>query len=62
MASRSVQARVSAAAVATPALATALRGLGFTDYEARAYAALAARQPATAYEIANQAGLPRANV
>lgn len=47
-----------------PALpvATALRELGFTDYEARAYAALAIRQPATAYEIAKQAGLPRANV
>lgn len=43
-------------------LAKALRGLGFTDYEARAYAALAAKQPATAYEIAKQAGLPRANV
>lgn len=43
-------------------LAAALRGLGFTDYEARAYAALANKQPATAYEIAKVAGLPRANV
>lgn len=43
-------------------LALALRELGFTDYEARAYEALAGRQPATAYEIAKQAGLPRANV
>jgi sugar-specific transcriptional regulator TrmB len=43
-------------------LAAALRELGFTDYEARAYAALATRQPATAYEIAKVAGLPRANV
>lgn len=43
-------------------LATALRELGFTDYEARAYTALASRQPATAYEIAKIAGLPRANV
>jgi len=43
-------------------LAAALRDLGFTDYEARAYAALATRQPATAYEIAKVAGLPRANV
>jgi HTH-type transcriptional regulator, sugar sensing transcriptional regulator len=51
-----------ASAAAAPPLAAALRGLGFTDYEARAYAALAARQPATAYEIAKQAGLPRANV
>lgn len=39
-----------------------LRELGFTDYEARAYAALSARQPATAYEIAKLGGLPRANV
>ncbi len=43
-------------------LAAALRELGFTDYEARAYAALATKQPATAYEIAKVAGLPRANV
>ena len=43
-------------------LAAALRELGFTDYEARAYAALATRQPATAYEIAKVSGLPRANV
>lgn len=43
-------------------LATALRELGFTDYEARAYAALADKQPATAYEIAKVAALPRANV
>jgi len=43
-------------------LAAALRELGFSDYEARAYAALAARQPATAYEIAKVTGLPRANV
>lgn len=47
--------------IATP-LAASLRGLGFTDYEARAYEALAAKQPATAYEIAKVAGLPRANV
>ncbi len=43
-------------------LADSLRELGFTDYEARAYVALAATQPATAYEIAKKAGLPRANV
>jgi sugar-specific transcriptional regulator TrmB len=43
-------------------LAEALRRLGFTDYEARAYAALSATQPATAYEIAKRAVLPRANV
>ncbi len=45
-----------------PPLAVVLRELGFTDYEARAYVALAATQPATAYEIANKASLPRANV
>ncbi len=43
-------------------LADALRRLGFTDYEARAYAALSVTQPATAYEIAKKAVLPRANV
>lgn len=53
----------------TPALRRAvlplpatLRELGFTDYEAKAYAALSVKQPATAYEIAKVAGLPRANV
>jgi sugar-specific transcriptional regulator TrmB len=43
-------------------LADALRRLGFTDYEARAYAALSAARPETAYEIAKRAVLPRANV
>lgn len=43
-------------------LAEALRRLGFTDYEARAYAALCVTQPATAYEIAKKVVLPRANV
>ncbi|MGE0558972.1 MAG: TrmB family transcriptional regulator [Burkholderiales bacterium] len=43
-------------------LAEALRRLGFTDYEARAYEALSAAHPATAYEIAKRAVLPRANV
>lgn len=47
---------------AAPPLAAVLRELGFTDYEARAYVALAATQPATAYEIAKKASLPRANV
>lgn len=50
-------------APATPqTLAAALQRLGFTDYESRAYLALAASHPATAYEIAKTAGLPRANV
>lgn len=43
-------------------LPATLRELGFTDYEAKAYAALSTKQPATAYEIAKVAGLPRANV
>ncbi|MFZ9149694.1 MAG: TrmB family transcriptional regulator [Burkholderiales bacterium] len=47
------------AALSLPAT---LRELGFTDYEAKAYAALSTKQPATAYEIAKVAGLPRANV
>jgi sugar-specific transcriptional regulator TrmB len=57
-----MKSRAAQAATSAPPLAAALRGLGFTDYEARAYAALAAKQPATAYEIAKVAGLPRANV
>lgn len=58
----STTAKAAGSSTAASPLAASLRGLGFTDYEARAYAALAARQPATAYEIAKQAGLPRANV
>lgn len=50
------------AARARAPLTSALRELGFSDYEAKAYAALAANQPATAYEIAKVTGLPRANV
>ncbi len=46
----------------TRELLHALQRLGFTDYEARAYAALTRRYPATAYEIAKATGLPRANV
>jgi sugar-specific transcriptional regulator TrmB len=47
---------------AGPELAVELRQLGFTDYEARAYLALLRIEPATAYEVAKLAGLPRANV
>jgi predicted transcriptional regulator len=39
-----------------------LRKLGFTEYEARTYLALLEDYPATAYEVAKTAGLPRANV
>lgn len=38
-----------------------LQGLGFSEYEARAYIALLQSSPATAYEVSKAAGLPRAN-
>ncbi|MGB0086649.1 MAG: helix-turn-helix domain-containing protein [Rhodomicrobiaceae bacterium] len=38
-----------------------LQDLGFSDYEARAYIALLKLQPATAYEVSKEAGLPKAN-
>ncbi len=38
-----------------------IRSLGFTDYEARAYLALLAKSPATAYEVSNGSGVPRPN-
>jgi sugar-specific transcriptional regulator TrmB len=40
---------------------TGLRQLGFTDYEARIYVQLLKASPATAYEVAKAAGVPRAN-
>lgn len=49
-------------ASATNGLVEALQELGFTDYEARAYLALAQSYPATAYEVAKLSALPRANV
>jgi sugar-specific transcriptional regulator TrmB len=39
-----------------------LQQLGFTDYEAQAYIALARSHPSTAYEIAKTTALPRPNV
>lgn len=39
-----------------------LRSLGFGEYEARAYIGLLKCGPATAYEVAKNTGLPRANV
>lgn len=46
----------------TDALKPVLQDLGFTDHEARAYIALAdSPEPATAYEIAQRSGLPKAN-
>lgn len=47
-------------AVSTEIL-SGLRQLGFTDYEARIYVQLLKTSPATAYEIAKAAGVPRAN-
>lgn len=38
-----------------------LKRLGFTEYEARVYVQLLRESPATAYEIAKSAGLPRPN-
>ena len=38
-----------------------LKRLGFTEYEARVYVELLRESPATAYEIAKAAGLPRPN-
>lgn len=38
-----------------------LRALGFTGYEARVYLGLLQKAPATAYEIANESGVPRPN-
>jgi sugar-specific transcriptional regulator TrmB len=43
-------------------LVSELQSLGFTEYEARAYFALTQSCPATAYEVAKVAGMPRANV
>lgn len=43
-------------------LAENLHQLGFTGYEARVYLKLLKAYPVTAYEIAKQTGLPRANV
>lgn len=39
-----------------------LRDLGFSEYEARAYLALLHKSPLNGYEVAKEAGLPRANV
>jgi HTH-type transcriptional regulator, sugar sensing transcriptional regulator len=38
-----------------------LQGVGFSDYEAKAYIALLRLQTATAYEVSKDAGLPKAN-
>ncbi len=38
-----------------------LQSLGFSDYEAKAYVSLLKVQPATAYEVSKEAGIPKAN-
>lgn len=38
-----------------------LQSLGFSDYEAKAYISLLKVQPATAYEVSKEAGIPKAN-
>jgi HTH-type transcriptional regulator, sugar sensing transcriptional regulator len=45
-----------------PEILDLLQGLGFGDYEARAYVALLRRSPLNGYELAKDSGLPRANV
>jgi len=52
---------VAGSVVQRDALARDLQGLGFSEYEARAYLALLQLSPATAYEVSKAAGLPRAN-
>ncbi len=43
-------------------LTTALGELGFSPYEARAYAALVARSPANGYEVAKAAAIPTSKI
>lgn len=43
-------------------IVSALRRLGFAEYEARAYVALVRRSPLNGYELAKSSGIPRANV
>ncbi|MDN5861976.1 MAG: hypothetical protein L0H19_00845 [Salinisphaera sp.] len=40
----------------------ALQAIGFTDYEARVYAALIGQEPLNGYELAKRTGIPRANI
>lgn len=39
-----------------------MTGIGFSEYEAKAYLSLLTRQPATAYEIAKASGVPTSKV
>ena len=56
-----VVSKVGQFPVANREVLSGLRQLGFTDYEARIYMQLLKASPATAYEIAKAAGVPRAN-
>jgi sugar-specific transcriptional regulator TrmB len=54
--------RAERAGEAASVLAEALAPFGFAEYDARAYAALLERQPATAYEVAKRAGIADSKV
>lgn len=54
-------ARVAAVSTAPADVISDLRKLGLTEYEARVYFQLLCDSPATAYEIAKAANLPRPN-
>lgn len=56
-----VVSKVGQFPVANKEVLSGLRQLGFTDYEARIYVQLLKASPATAYEVAKAAGVPRAN-
>lgn len=56
-----VVAKIRHQQTANKEVLSGLRQLGFTDYEARIYLQLLKSSPATAYEIAKNAGVPRAN-
>ena len=43
-------------------VAALLRGLGFSEYEARAYVALLQHSPLNGYELAKASGVPRADI
>ena len=56
-----VSAKLAVNGAAPDRIFTDLKRLGFTEYEARVYVELLRESPATAYEIAKAAGLPRPN-
>jgi len=46
----------------TEQIETVMKGLGFSLYESRAYAALVAEHPLTGYELSRKSGIPRSKV